>query len=222
MATQEGSANHRRPAMDRRLLILGAGGHGRAVADVAAEAGWTVAGFTERTRRVGAEILGTDADVRALARAGAIDAAVVGVGNSALARRKELFELLRDCRVATPVLVHPRAVLSRSCRVGAGSVVFGGCVLGAGVEVGVNGVCYSGVTVEHDCRIGDHCYLSPGVVLSGQVTVERGAFLGAGAVVVPGVRIGVGAVVAAGAVVIEDVPAGTTVLGVPARVRGAP
>lgn len=205
-----------------RLLILGAGGHGRAVADVATEAGWTVAGFTERTPRAGTEVLGVDADVRALARQGAIDGAVVGLGNSALARREDLFAFLRECGVAIPVLVHPRALLSRSCRVGDGSVVFGGCVLGAGVEVGVNGVCYAGTIVEHDCRIEDHCYLSPGVVLSGQVTVERGAFLGAGAVVVPGVRIGAGAVVAAGAVVIEDVPAGTTVIGVPARPRGTP
>jgi acetyltransferase EpsM len=53
------------------------------------------------------------------------------------------------------------------------------------------------------------------------VTLERGAFLGAGAVVVPGVRIGADAVVAAGAVVLHDVPAGTTVLGVPARRREA-
>ncbi len=206
--------------MSRRLLILGAGDHSRAVAEVAGEAGWTVAGFTDRAGPSRPGILGTDADVDALVRAGAVDAAVVGVGNSALGRRAELFQLLRDCGLARPPLVHPRAVLSRSCRVGDGSVVFGGCVLGAGVEVGVNGVCYSGVVVEHDCRIGDHCYLSPGVVLSGRVTVERGAFLGAGAVVVPGVRIGGDAVVAAGAVVLEDVPAGATVLGVPARVRG--
>ncbi len=211
-----------RGPMSRRLLILGAGGHSRAVADLAGEAGWTVAGFTDRGGPPRSGILGTDADVGALARAGAIDAAVVGVGNSALPRRAELFQLLCDCGLARPALVHPRAVLARSCRVGDGSVVFGGCVLGVGVEVGVNGVCYGGVIVEHDCWIGDHCYLSPGVVLSGQVTVERSAFLGAGAVVVPGVRIGAGAVVAAGAVVIEDVPAGTTVLGVPARARGVP
>lgn len=203
----------------RRVLILGAGEHSRAVADLAGEAGWTVAGFTDRAGPPRPGILGTDADIGALARAGAIDAAVVGVGNSALARRAELFRLLHDCGLAGPALVHPRAVLSQSCRVGDGSVVFGGCVLGAGVEVGVNGVCYSGVIVEHDCRVGDHCYLSPGVVLSGRVTVERGAFLGAGAVVVPGIRIGTGAVVAAGVVVIEDVAAGTTVLGVPARVH---
>lgn len=203
--------------VSRRLLILGAGGHSRAVADLASEVGWTVAGFTDRADAPRAGVLGTDAEVGALARAGMIDAAVVGVGNSALPRRVELFRLLHDCGLAAPAIVHPRAVLARSCRVGAASVVFGGCVLGAGVEVGVNGVCYSGVIVEHDCRVGDHCYLSPGVVLSGQVTVERNAFLGAGAVVVPGVRIGAGAVVAAGAVVVTDVAAGVTVLGVPAR-----
>jgi len=205
--------------VSRRLLILGAGGHGRAVADLAAEAGWTVAGFTDRGSR--AQVLGTDREVAALARAGTIDAGVVGVGNSAMQRRAELWALLRECDLPTPSLVHPRAIVSRSSRVGDGSVVFGGCVLGVGTEVGVNGVCYSGVIVEHDCRIGDHCYLSPGVVLSGDVTIERGAFLGAGAVVVPGVRIGAGAVVAAGAVVIDDVPPGATVIGVPARAREA-
>ncbi len=205
-----------------RLLVLGAGGHGHAVADLAVEAGWTVAGFTDRA---GApprpDVLGTDGDVAALARAGRMDAAVVGVGNSVLTRRAELFELLREWNVRPATLVHPRAAVSRSCLVGDGTVVFAGCVLGAGVEVGVNVVCYSGAVVEHGCRIGDHAYLSPGVLLSGEVIVEPLAFLGAGAVVVPGVTIGKGAVVAAGAVVIRDVGAGEIVVGVPARGRGA-
>ena len=209
------------PRAARRLLILGAGGHGRAVADLARACGFTVAGFTERSSSAGgpgSPVLGTDAELAALIRPQRIDGGVVGVGNTALVRRAQLYRVLVAAGVAQPPLVHPRAAASASAEVGPGSVVFAGSVLGSGARIGVNAVLYSGVVVEHECLIGDHAYLSPGVILSGQVTVEAGAFLGAGAVVLPGLRIGEGAVVAAGAVVTADVPAGQTVMGVPARV----
>lgn len=205
--------------MAGRLLILGAGGHGRAVADLAGECGWTVAGFTDR--RPGPDVLGRDEDVARLAGAGTIDAALVGVGNTARDRRVALFELLKAAGATVATLVHPRAVLSRSCRLGEGVVVFPGSVLGAGVEVGDNVVIYSGVIAEHDCRIGTHAYLAPAVVLCGGATVEAAAFLGAGSIILPNVTVGKGADVAAGAVVIADVPAGGKVMGVPARPRGA-
>jgi sugar O-acyltransferase (sialic acid O-acetyltransferase NeuD family) len=209
-----------RSSVSRRLLILGAGAHGRAVADLARACGFTVAGFTDRSSSAGGPgtpVLGTDAELAALIRPQQIDGGVVGVGNTALARRAQLYDVLVAAGVPQPALVHPRAIASPSCAVGAGAVVFAGSVLGNDVRIGVNAVLYSGVVIEHECEIGDHGYLSPGVVLSGQVTVEPGAFLGAGAVVLPGLRIGAGAVVAAGAVVTADVPAGQTVMGVPAR-----
>lgn len=206
--------------MPRRLLILGAGGHARAVADLAAECGWTVVGFTDLERGAShPEVIGRDPDAVLLFRDGTIDGGIVGVGNTALARRANLFQLLKESGIPVPTLVHPNAVVSRSCRIGEGSAVFPGSVLGAGVTVADNTVIYSGVVAEHDCRIGDHAYLSPGVILSGRVTVEAGAFLGAGAVVLPGLTVGNGAVVAAGAVVVTDVPAGETVVGTPARAR---
>lgn len=206
--------------MAGRLLILGGGGHGRAVADIAVECGWTVAGFAERAggpKRP--DVLCDDAQTAALMAAGGVDGAVVGVGNTALGRRAELFELLKTAGARIPSLVHPRASVSRDCRIGEGTVVSAGCVLGPGVEIGANVVIYSNAVAEHDCRVGDHCYLSPGVILSGSVTVEAGAFLGAGAVVLPGVTVGKDAVVGAGAIVTADVPAGHTVVGIPARSR---
>lgn len=203
-----------------RLVILGAGGHGRAVADLAGECGWEVVGFADRQVAVDRpEILGTDDEALALLEAGRLDAAVVGVGNTAMEKRVQLFRLLRGRSVNAPCLIHPRAVVSRSCRIGEGSVVFAGTVLGAEVEVGVNAVIYSGVVAEHDCRIGDHAYLSPGVVLSGAVTVGEGAFFGAGAVALPGLTIGAWATVAAGAVVTAAIRPGDTVMGIPARSR---
>jgi sugar O-acyltransferase (sialic acid O-acetyltransferase NeuD family) len=210
----------RRPANRRRLLILGAGGHGRAVADLARACGFLVVGFTDRAQLSGgtdAPVLGADAELGALLRRHRIQSAVVGVGSTAVGRRAALFDALLAARVSSPTLVHPRAVISTSCEIGAGTVVFAGCVLGHAVRVGADAVLYSGVVAEHECVIDDHAYLSPGVVLSGQVTVGPGAFLGSGAVVLPGVRVGGGAVVAAGAVVTVNVPAGATVMGVPAR-----
>ncbi len=204
----------------RRVVVLGAGAHARAVAEIARAAGWTVVGFTdlalEPTRP---EVLGRDDDVPRLARRHRLDGVLVGVGNTALSRRAELFQAFRT--LAAPPLLHPRAAVTRSASLDAGTVVFAGVVVGTGVTVGANVVLYSGAIVEHDSRIGAHAYVSPGVVLAGAVTVDEGAFLGAGAVATPGVRIGAGAVVAAGAVVVADVPAGATVLGVPARARAA-
>ena len=209
-------------AVRGRLLILGAGGHARAVADLAAECGFRVVGFSDPAGRSGRDdVIGDDREAVARLQAGEADGAVVGIGNSALVRRAELFDLLTASAVDTPSLVHPRASLSRSCRIGKGSVVLAGGVVGAGVEVGDNVVIYSQAVVEHDCRIDAHAYLSPGVLLSGAVVVEAGAFLGAGAIVLPGLTVGKGATVAAGAVVTAHVPAGRTVIGLPARERGS-
>jgi UDP-perosamine 4-acetyltransferase len=185
-----------------RLLILGAGGHGRAVADLAAECGFTVAGFTDRVSAP--DVLGGDDAVAALASGGKIDGAVVGVGNTALDRRAELFAMLKSLGVAIPSLVHPRASVSRTCKMGQGVVAFPNVVLGAGVAIGDNVVLYSGVIVEHDCRVADNAYLSPGVILAGSVTIEAGVFLGMGALVVPGVTVKKGTRVKAGVVVVPE------------------
>jgi sugar O-acyltransferase (sialic acid O-acetyltransferase NeuD family) len=76
--------------------------------------------------------------------------------------------------------------------------------------------------VEHDCQIGDFVTFAPGVKCNGNITIEDHAYIGAGAVIKQGIPgkplvIGRGAVVGMGAVVTKNVPAGTTVVGNPAR-----
>ena len=76
--------------------------------------------------------------------------------------------------------------------------------------------------VAHDCVVGDFVTFAPGVKCNGNVVVEDYAYLGTGAVIKQGqpgkpLVIGRGAVVGMGAVVTRDVPAGTTVVGNPAR-----
>ena len=198
----------------RRLLVLGAGGHAKAVADLAVACGRTIAGFLgARGMASSAGVIGSDEDLPRLFAERRFDEAIVGVGNTALARRRELFARLRELGISTPTLVHPSAVVSPSATIGLGSVLFPQVVLGADVSVGDNAVIYTKSVAEHGCRIGDHAFLAPGVILCGDVGVEPGAFVGAGAIVVPGVVIGKDAMVAAGARIARNVPAGGRVSG---------
>lgn len=200
------------------ILILGAGGHGKVVADILCARGAPVWGFldddptTWGTLRLGLPVLGAVATHAARAPEGVI----LGIGD--IAARRALVALLGPS--VTPrwcVAIHPRATVARSVAVGCGVAVMAGAVVNPDATLGNHSIINTGATVDHDCVIGPHAHIAPGVHLAGGVRVGCGALVGIGASVMPNVTIGAGAVVAAGAVVIADVPDGVTVRGVPAR-----
>ena len=207
--------------MTDRLVIVGAGGHGREALAVARAVDrrdhrWNRVVFvddgavdTARLERVEAECVG---DVDALVDSG--DEHVIAVGDPGV--RRALAERIGDGAPAVE-LVDPTAWLGDDVILSPGVLVFPGAVLTTNVRIGRHSHVNCGVVVSHDCRVGAMVSLSPGVRLNGAVTVGDGAFLGTAAVVLPGRRIGQGAVVGAGAVVSDDVEAGATVMGVPAR-----
>lgn len=209
-----------------RLLVWGAGGHGRVVADLARTLGHQVVGFVERDPALlgqvvdpgGGRAVVAEAAFLADADAGRCSATAngitLGVGDNA----SRLACLRRIPSLFVPALIHPTAFVSVTARLGRGCVVLPQAVVHSAAELLEAVIVNSGAVVEHDCVLGAGAHVSPGAVLAGGVQVGEGTWIGAGAVVIQGCRIGRGAMVGAGAVVIRDVPDGATVVGNPARV----
>jgi len=193
-----------------RVLILGAGGHGRAICEAAWDAGFEVAGFLDGRAPLpdvlGLPVLGTEAthDGGPL---------LIALGDNA-ARLAAAGRL----RAALPVLLHPSVVRARSAELAEGAVVMPRAALGAQARIGRLALVNTGAIVEHDVELGEGAHIAPGAVLCGGVRIGARALVGAGAVVAPNIQVGEGAVIGAGASVLRDVDAFSRVGGVPARI----
>ena len=208
--------------MSRKLIILGAGAHGKVLADLVEQLpGWELCGLLDDSPAkqsgdiFGFPVIGRTDQLRAAAAQKTIDAAAIAFGDNAT--RQRYFELVRKAGIEAATLVHPSAVISPHARLGAGVIVLAGVVVNAGAVIGDNVCLNTGCSVDHDCRVEDHCHLFPNATLTGGVRMCSGATVGANAVVNPNLTIGRDAVVGSGAVVIRNVEQGQVVVGNPAR-----
>jgi len=206
----------------RRVLIVGAGGHGLVVADIllamrAAGTNLDILGYVDDDitlhgrQFLGLRVRGPIAAWRQLQP----DAVIVALGDN---RRRAYWQRhLAAQGVRLLVARHPSAVVARSVTIGPGTVLAAGVVVNPGTTVGAGVILNTGCTVDHHNHIEDYVHIAPGAHLAGGVTVQEGALVGVGAAVHPGVTVGAWAVVGVGAAVVRSVPAGATVAGVPAR-----
>jgi sugar O-acyltransferase (sialic acid O-acetyltransferase NeuD family) len=196
------------------LLILGAGGHGRVVADAALRTQrWGEVRATARGLERSGELLPgvpLQAFEAALAQARAVH---VAIGDAA-ARRLES-EAAGLERLAT--VIHPEASVSVHAQVGDGCFVAARAVVGPLARLGRGVIVNHGAVVDHDNGVGDFSHVAPNATLGGSVQVGEGVLVGAGATVLPGLRVCAHAVIGAGAVVTQDISEPGVYAGVPAR-----
>ncbi len=200
------------------VLVLGAGGHGKVVADILLCQGIDVLGFLDDdpaswgTTRLGLPVLG------AIATYHRFDPTGLALGIGSNAGRQSVVAQLGD---ATASLwcnaVHPRATVAGSVRLGRGVVVAAGVVVNPDTIVGDHVILNTGCTVDHDCEIGAYSHIAPGSHLAGGVRIGEGAFMGIGSVITPYRSVGEWTTVGAGAAVVTDIPAKVVAKGVPAR-----
>lgn len=204
--------------MKRTIVVVGAGGHGRVVADVCRSAGLSVAGFLdpgrERDTQIdGIPVLGGDERLEDSTFVASHEFCI-GIGDSTL--RCTLARSVLDAGGTLPVVAHKSAIVAPDVVIGQGTVLMAGAIVNPGTTIDDFVVVNTAATVDHDGHIAEGTHLCPGSHLGGNVHCGRCVYLGIGASVIQGIHIGDYAVVGAGATVIRDVGAGETVVGSPA------
>ncbi len=205
----------------QKVLIYGAGGHGKVVADILESAGATVLGFIDdKTEHHGQpfsgySILGGRNELANM-RGDKTVRVVVAICDNGI--RRQIVDALQAEGHMFAHAIHPSAILAKSSSLGAGSMVSARAVVNPSATIGEHTVINTGAIVEHDNTIGSFVHIAPGVKLGGHVTVGSGSSIFTNATVLPRVVIGKNCVVGAGAVVLKDVPDGATVVGNPAKI----
>jgi sugar O-acyltransferase (sialic acid O-acetyltransferase NeuD family) len=210
-----------------KLVIVGAGDFGREVYWLIQEVNevkptWDVLGFLDDNPRAldgfsaYPPILGPPEDYSELGH----PYAACTIGNPQI--RKRVVEQMASSQVRWATILHPTVRFGTNSTIGEGCIFCTRSLLTVDVHVGnhVHVNCTAGV--GHDVYVGDFCTLSSHVDICGHAVLEEGVFLGSHAVVLPKTHVGAWATIGAGSVVLGRVAAGSTYLGVPARMIRVP
>lgn len=201
--------------MQESVVIIGASGHGKVVADIVKKSGHIVKGFLDDAPNVpshfvGFPVLGKTDDYSNYMN----DTFVIGIGNSEV--RERIANKLVGVKWHTAI--HPNAVISDlDVEIDEGTVVMANAVINAGTKIGKHCIVNTGAIVEHDNRIEDYCHVSVGAKLAGTVSLGKKTWVGIGAAVSNNLTICSDCMIGAGAVVIRNIKEPGVYTGVPAE-----
>ena len=205
------------------IVIFGSGGLAREVAFLieqinSAAPQWNILGFVEMDReRVGKEVGKYRVYCTEDELVDKTVAAAIGVGTPTVIH-KIATRFAERSNISFPNLIHPNVIRDEPrVTLGRGNILCAGNIFTTDIEVGSFNLFNLNCTYGHDVRIADCCVFNPGINMSGGVEVGSRCLIGTGAKLLQYLKIGDDVTVGAGSVVTKDVPAGTTVVGVPAK-----
>lgn len=202
--------------MSKKLVIIGASGHGKVIADIALKLGYEIVGFLDDNDSLkeicGFPVLGSTKNIYEYKENCEF---VIAIGNNEI---REKIATMHDVKWAT--LVHPTAIIGMQVLIGEGTVIMANAVINPCASVGRHCIINTGAIVEHDNDLADYVHVSPNATLAGTVIIGKGTHIGVGACVKNNTIITENVVVGAGAAVVKNITEAGRYVGVPARRMG--
>lgn len=201
----------------RQLLIIGAGGHGRVVADIAIKMNkWESILFLDddvnNKKSMGIDVIGKTNEASHYISNSDI---FVAIGNNKT--RETLQTQLETQGARIPILIHPSAVVSSDVELAMGTVLMAGAIVNCGSKIGKGCIINTASTIDHDNILEDYVHISPGTNLAGAVRIGKGTWVGIGVAINNNVSIVGGCVIGAGSVVLKEISEPGTYVGIPAK-----
>ena len=196
----------------KKVIIVGAGGHGKVVADIVKCCGDEVVGFLddkEDAELPGFHIVGKTSYIGSEKDCFYF----VAIGNAEI--RAQLMNGHSEAQWYTAI--HPSAVVAEDVAVGAGSCVMANAVINVGTHIGHGCIINTAATVDHDCKLADYVHICPGAHVAGTVEIGENTLVGIGTSVVNNVSICGKCLIGAGSVVIRDIEEPGTYVGMPVK-----
>ena len=157
----------------KRLVILGAGGYGRTVADIAHQLGYSTIVIDDA---VPAHPLSSFQSY--------IDSStsfIPALGNNAF--RMEWINRIEESGGQLATLIHPTAYVSPTATINLGTVILPHAIINTDVEVGKGCIINLGAIVDHGCILEEGVHICLGAIVKGENRIEKCSKIEAGEVV---------------------------------------
>lgn len=203
---------------NKTIYIIGAGGHGKVVADIAKKNGYKKIFFLDDFTKgqLGTySIVGTTDDIDDIHQRDKDADFFVAIGNNEI--REKVFKKLKERDIKLPILIHPSAVIDETVKIEEGTVIMANAVINAGTKVGKNSIINTSASVDHDCIIEDCVHVSPGVHIAGTVHIGKRTWVGIGSSVINNINICDDVIVGAGTTIIKHIERPGKYVGMPLR-----
>lgn len=162
--------------MDKKLLILGAGGHGQVVYEIATDCGYQQIDYLDDNSNLAIGKIGDMARFKET-----YEELIVGIGNNRV--RKELMQKAREIGFKVATLIHPTAYISRSATIEEGVVIEPRAIVNAHTTIGLGSIVSVGAIVDHDVIVGECCHINTGAIVKAGAQIPGYQKLEAGEVV---------------------------------------
>lgn len=204
----------------KKLYIVGAGGHGKVVADAAQKMGnWDEIFFLDDNQKgkivLNFQVINNVSAFKIYKKNNS--EFIVAIGDNETRQKITEILLSNDCSVAT--VIHPFSSIGEDVHIGKGTVIMAGVVINPSTKIGKGCIINTSASVDHDCIIENYVHLSPGVHIAGNVIVKNKVWLGIGTTVANNLSIYPGIITGASANVVNELINIGTYVGNPAKIR---